>query len=104
MISFKMTNQKKISDYVTVLKPVFEVASGAIIIDSNDEIDEEEDFIEDSETLQTISDCQPASSHKNEHKNELHIDNMSEHAINQSNCRSDEECVNNNVDEDMTVL
>ena len=62
-----MVSQKKISNYVTVLKPTFE---DVIVIDSRDE---EEDFIEDTETLQTISDCQPASSHKNE----PHIDNVS---------------------------
>ena len=74
-----MASQKKISDYVTVLKPAFE---DAIVIDSSDE---EEDFIEDTETLQTILDCQPASSHENG----PHIDNVSECATDQSNCGSD---------------
>ena len=92
-----MATQKKISDYV--LKPAFEVASSAIIIiDSSDEIDEEENVIEDSEILRDISDSQPAGSHENEH-----TDNESEHATDQSNYSSDEECVDSNVDEDVNT-
>ena len=77
---------------------MFEVASSAIIIiDSSDGIDEEEYIIEDSE-ITDISDSQPAGSHENEY-----TDNESEHATDQSNYSSDEECVDSNVYEDVNT-
>ena len=75
---------------------MFEVASNAIVlIDSSDWIHEEENA---TEILRDISESQPASSHKNEH-----INNVNEDATDQNNCSSDGECIDSNVDKDMST-
>ena len=100
MNKFKMANQKRIIhiDYfsTSVSKPTFERVSNAIdLINSSDGIDEEEDV---TKILRDISsNSHPASSRENEHINHMNGD-----ATDQSNCSSDGESIDSEVDKDVS--
>ena len=97
---FKMASQKRIIHIyyfsTSVSKPTFERVSNAIdLINSSDGIDEEEDATEILRDI--LSNSHPASSRENEH-----INNMSGDATDQSNCSSDGESIDSDVDKDVS--